>query len=336
MNYSLRMLQFVEKKHTVEHALTLYRKPLFDLIYHAHSLHKEFQPENQIQKCSLLSIKTGGCPEDCSYCPQSAHYKTGLNKQGLMDLVEVQSAVDDAKAQGAERFCMGAAWREVKDGAQFEQVLEMVRMVKAAEMEACVTLGMLNEQQAQKLKAAGLDAYNHNLDTSREFYDKIISTRTYDDRLKTLSNVRQAGITICSGGIIGMGETDIDRCAMLVELANLQPQPESVPINLLIPVEGTPLAQQQPVDVFDLVRCIAVARILMPKSKVRLSAGRINLSREGQALAFFAGANSIFLGEKLLTRDNPESLEDQKLFADLGVQFTESAMMQTPLQTPLQ
>ena len=323
MKYSLRMSKF-----TVTQALSLYKKPLFDLIYRAHSVHKEFQPENQIQKCSLLSIKTGGCPEDCSYCPQSAHYQTGLNNQGLMDLNEVKNAVDDAKAQGAERFCMGAAWREVKDGAQFEQVLEMVRMVKTAGMEACVTLGMLNEKQAQRLKEAGLDAYNHNLDSSREFYDKIISTRTYDDRLKTLGHVRQAGITICSGGIIGMGETDTDRCAMLVELANLEPQPESVPINLLIPVEGTPLAQQEPVDVFDLVRCIAVARILMPKSKVRLSAGRINLSREGQALAFFAGANSIFLGEKLLTRDNPESLEDQKLFADLGVQFAESAPMQ--------
>ncbi len=320
MNYRIAM-----SKYTVDHALSLYQKPLFELVYEAHTIHRNFQPENQIQKCSLLSIKTGGCPEDCSYCPQSAHYKTDINKQGLMDLEEVKTALEDAKTQGAERFCMGAAWREIKDGPQFEQVLEMVRMVKDAGMEACVTLGMLNEKQATRLKEAGLDAYNHNLDSSREFYDKIISTRTYDDRLKTLQNVRQAGITICSGGIIGMGETDRDRCAMLVELANLEPQPESVPINLLIPVEGTPLAEQKPVDVFELVRCIAVARILMPKSKVRLSAGRINLSREGQALAFFAGANSIFLGEKLLTRDNPESLEDQKLFEDLGVHFTESA-----------
>lgn len=323
MNYRIAM-----QKYTVDHALGLYRKPLFELVYEAHTVHREYQPENQIQKCSLLSIKTGGCPEDCSYCPQSAHYKTDINKQGLMDLEEVKTALEDAKQQGAERFCMGAAWREIKDGPQFEQVLEMVRMVKGAGMEACVTLGMLNEKQAERLKEAGLDAYNHNLDSSREFYDKIISTRTYDDRLKTLKNVRQAGITICSGGIIGMGESDRDRCAMLVELANLEPQPESVPINLLIPVEGTPLAQQKPVDVFDLVRCIAVARILMPKSKVRLSAGRINLSREGQALAFFAGANSIFLGEKLLTRDNPESLEDQKLFTDLGVHFTQSAALQ--------
>ena len=320
MNY-----RFAMSKYTVDQALSLYQKPLFELVYEAHTVHREFQPENQIQKCSLLSIKTGGCPEDCSYCPQSAHYKTDINKQGLMDLDEVRTALDEAKQQGAERFCMGAAWREIKEGPQFEQVLEMVRMVKGAGMEACVTLGMLNEKQAQRLKEAGLDAYNHNLDSSREFYDKIISTRTYDDRLNTLRNVRQAGITICSGGIIGMGETDRDRCAMLVELANLEPQPESVPINLLIPVEGTPLAEQKPVDVFELVRCIAVARLLMPKSKVRLSAGRINLSREGQAFAFFAGANSIFLGEKLLTRDNPESLEDQKLFMDLGVQQTSSA-----------
>ncbi len=310
------------KNLTVDHALSLYQKPLFELVYQAHTVHRDFQPENEIQKCSLLSIKTGGCPEDCSYCPQSAHYKTDVNKQGLMDLDAVKAALDDAKSQGAERFCMGAAWREVKDGPQFEQVLEMVRMVKTAGMEACVTLGMLNEKQAQRLKEAGLDAYNHNLDSSREFYEKIISTRTYDDRLNTLKNVREAGITICSGGIIGMGETDRDRCAMLVELANLNPQPESVPINLLIPVEGTPLAEQKPVDVFELVRAIAVARILMPQSKVRLSAGRINLSREGQALCFFAGANSIFLGETLLTRDNPESLQDQKLFQDLGVHFS--------------
>jgi biotin synthase len=304
---------------TVDSALAIYQKPLFDLIYHAHSVHRDHQPVNHIQKCTLLSIKTGGCPEDCSYCPQSAHYKTGLKKEGLMDMVEVKTAIDAARAEGAERFCMGAAWREIRDGEQFDQVLEMVRMTKAAGMEACVTLGMLKPDQARRLKEAGLDAYNHNLDTSREYYEKIISTRTYDDRLNTLRAVREAGITICSGGIIGMGETDRDRCAMLVELANLDPQPESVPINLLIPVEGTPLADQAPVDVFDLIRTVATARILMPNSRVRLSAGRLNLSREGQALAFFAGANSIFMGEKLLTRDNPETAADMKLFADLGV-----------------
>jgi len=309
-------------KYTVDSALSYYRKPLFDLLYHAHSVHREHQPAGHIQKCTLLSIKTGGCPEDCGYCPQSAHYKTDVKKQGLMDMGEVRSAIDAAQAQGAERFCMGAAWREIKDGAQFDQVLEMVRMTKAAGMEACVTLGMLNPDQARRLKDAGLDAYNHNLDTSREYYEKIITTRTYDDRLNTLRAVREAGITICSGGIIGMGETDRDRCAMLVELANLDPQPESVPINLLIPVEGTPLADEAPVDVFDLIRSVATARILMPKSRVRLSAGRLNLSREAQALAFFAGANSIFMGEKLLTRDNPETQADLKLFADLGVEAT--------------
>jgi len=306
---------------TVVQALELYRKPFFELIYSAHTVHKENHNPENIQKCSLLSIKTGGCPEDCSYCPQSAHYKTEVKKEGLLDLNDVRKNIEAAQEQGAERFCMGAAWREIKDGPQFDQVLEMVRMVKGAGMEACVTLGMLNESQAQRLKEAGLDAYNHNLDTSREFYDKIISTRTYDDRLNTLRHVRDAGITICSGGIIGMGETDRDRCAMLVELANLTPQPESVPINLLIPIECTPLSDQEAVNVFDLVRAIATARILMPQSRVRLSAERINLSEEAQALCFFAGANSVFLGDKLLTRENPETAADKKLFSDLGLPF---------------
>lgn len=314
--------RFSMSKFRVEDALALYKKPFFELIYQAHGVHREHHDAEHMQKCTLLSIKTGGCPEDCSYCPQSAHYKTDINKHALMDMNEVKQSIEDARSQGAERFCMGAAWREIYDGPQFNQILEMVRMVKSAGMEACVTLGMLNGEQARRLKEAGLDAYNHNLDTSREHYEKIISTRTYDDRLNTLKHVRSAGITICSGGIIGMGETDRDRCAMLVELANLDPQPESVPINLLIPVEGTPLAEQQEVDVFELVRMVAVARILMPKSRVRLSAGRINLTREGQALAFFAGANSVFLGDKLLTRDNPESDIDHKLFQDLG--FTEA------------
>lgn len=297
----------------------IYKKPFFELIYLAHSVHKEHHPESTVQKCSLLSIKTGGCQEDCSYCPQSAHYKTDVKKTGLMDLNEVSDAIRLAKESGAERFCMGAAWREVRNGPQFDQVLDMVKMVKQEGMEACVTLGMLTEDQAQRLKEAGLDAYNHNLDTSREYYDKIISTRTYDDRLNTLKRVRQAGITVCSGGIIGMGESEEDRCAMLMELAQLEPQPESVPINLLIPVEGTPLAQQNDVDIFDLCRTIAVARILMPRSRVRLSAGRMDLTPEAQALAFFAGANSVFFGEKLLTRDNPEVEQDEKLFHKLGL-----------------
>jgi len=236
-----------------------------------------------------------------------------------MDLDEVQSAIDEALAQGAERFCMGAAWREVRDGRQFDQILDMIKRVKRSGMEACVTLGMLTFEQAQKLKDAGLDAYNHNLDTSREHYDKIIQTRTYDDRLNTIQNVSRAGISVCSGGILGIGESDQDRCAMLVELANLNPQPESVPVNLLIPVEGTPLAEQTPVDPLDLIRVIATARIMMPKSRIRLSAGRKDMSRETQTLAYFAGASSIFLGDKLLTRDNPEVGQDEKLFSDLGL-----------------
>ncbi len=300
--------------------LEIYRQPFMDLLFKAHTVHRENHNLNHIQKCSLLSIKTGGCPENCSYCPQSAHYKTNLKSESLMDMEEVAKSIHDAKAQGAERFCMGAAWREVRDGKQFDQVIEMVKMVKANDMEACVTLGMLSKEQAQKLKEAGLDAYNHNLDSSREFYDKIIQTRTYDDRLNTIANVSAAGISVCSGGILGMGESDKDRCAMLVELANLEPQPESVPINLLIPVEGTPLEKQEPVEPLELIRTIATARILMPKSRIRLSAGRKDMSRETQTLAYFAGASSIFLGDKLLTRDNPEVLADEKLFNDLGMQ----------------
>ncbi len=298
-------------------AEALYQKPLMDLIFEAHQVHRTHHDPHEIQKCTLLSIKTGGCPENCSYCPQSAHYETGVDRHGLLDLGEVQKAVNNAKSSGAQRFCMGAAWRSVKDGPEFDQVIEMVKMVKESEMEACVTLGMLTLSQAQRLKEAGLDAYNHNLDTSREYYSKIIQTRTYDDRLDTLKSVRKAGITVCSGGIIGMGETPRDRCALLAELASLDPQPESVPINLLIPVEGTPLAESESVDPLELVRTVAVARLLMPQSRVRLSAGRISLSKEAQVLAFFAGANSIFLGEKLLTRPNPARDADEALLESL-------------------
>ena len=298
-------------------AEVLYQKPLMDLIFEAHQVHRAHHDPHEIQKCTLLSIKTGGCPENCSYCPQSAHYETGVDRHGLLDLTEVKKAVQNAKENGAQRFCMGAAWRSVKDGPEFDQVIDMVKLVKEAEMEACVTLGMLTQSQAERLKAAGLDAYNHNLDTSREYYSKIIQTRTYDDRLDTLKSVRKAGITVCSGGIIGMGETPRDRCALLAELASLDPQPESVPINLLIPVEGTPLAESQAVDPLELVRTVAVARILMPKSRVRLSAGRLSLSQEAQVLAFFAGANSIFLGEKLLTRPNPAPDADEALLRSL-------------------
>lgn len=294
-----------------------YHKPLMELIFEAHEVHRKHHDPTNIQKCTLLSIKTGGCPEDCSYCPQSAHYDTGLERQKLLPLEEVRQAVQNAKSSGAQRFCMGAAWRNVKDGPEFDHVLEMIRIVKQENLEACVTLGMLTPKQAQKLKDAGLDAYNHNLDTSREYYSKIITTRTYDDRLNTLQAARQAGLTLCSGGILGMGESAADRCGMLAQLASLDPQPESVPINLLIPVEGTPLAESQPVDPLELVRMVAVARILMPKSRVRLSAGRLSLSKEAQVLAFYAGANSIFLGEKLLTRPNPALDEDESLLSSL-------------------
>jgi len=306
---------------TLNSAQKAYDQPFFDLIYQAHQVHREHHQVNEMQKCSLLSIKTGGCPENCSYCPQSAHYQTGLDKEGLMDLGVVQKAIEKSKSEGAERFCMGAAWREVRNGPQFDQVIDMVKMVKSAGMEACVTLGMLDDEQARRLKEAGLDAYNHNIDTSREYYEKVISTRTYDDRLNTIKSVSQAGISVCSGGILGMGESVSDRCAMLVELATMDPQPESVPVNMLIPVEGTPLAEQEPVDTFELIRIVALARIMMPKARVRLSAGRINLGKEAQALAFFSGANSIFLGETLLTRENPRAQQDEKLLSDLGMSF---------------
>lgn len=308
------------KRYNLSQALEIYQKPFMDLLNEAHQTHRAHHNLHHIQKCTLLSIKTGGCPENCSYCPQSAHYKTDLKNQGLLDLDEVQKSIDEAKEQGAERFCMGAAWREVRDGKQFDQVIEMVKRVKDTGMEACVTLGMLTLDQAKRLKEAGLDAYNHNLDTGREYYEKIIQTRTYDDRINTIKNVSEAGIHVCSGGILGMGESDEDRCSMLVDLANMEPQPESVPINLLIPVEGTPLADQIDVDPLELVRMIATARILMPHCRIRLSAGRKDMSRETQTLAYFAGASSIFLGDKLLTRDNPEVSADEKLFSDLGMQ----------------
>ncbi len=306
--------------YNLSQALSICQQPFMDLLNEAHQVHRAHHNVSHIQKCTLLSIKTGGCPENCSYCPQSAHYKTNLKNQGLMDLDEVQKAIDEAKSQGAERFCMGAAWREVREGKQFDQVIEMVKRVKQTGMEACVTLGMLTYEQAKKLKDAGLDAYNHNLDTGREYYEKIIQTRTYDDRINTIKNVSKAGIHVCSGGILGMGESDEDRCSMLVDLANMDPQPESVPVNLLIPVEGTPLEDQAEVDPLELVRMIATARILMPKARIRLSAGRKDMSRETQTLAYFAGASSIFLGDKLLTRENPEVSSDEKLFNDLGIQ----------------
>jgi biotin synthase len=298
----------------------LYDSPLFELLDRARAVHRANHPEQQVQLCTLLSVKTGGCPEDCAYCPQSSHYATDVGPEKMLDVGEVLHAARRAKEEGSTRFCMGAAWREVKDGPAFERVLAMVRGVKSLGLEACVTLGMLSDSQAEQLKAAGLDAYNHNLDTSRDHYRSIISTRTYDDRLRTLESVRRAGITVCSGGIIGMGESADDRCEMLRTLANLSPQPESVPINALVRVAGTPLQNLPPVDPLDLVRMIACARLLMPRARVRLSAGRTELGREAQMLAMYAGANSIFYGDKLLTTSNPGADDDRALLRDAGLQ----------------
>jgi len=304
---------------TLAEVRALHDLALTDLVYRAQSVHRQFHAANEVQLCSLLSIKTGGCPEDCAYCPQSAHYDAGVDKQPLMGIDQVLAAASAAKAGGATRFCMGAAWREARDGEAFDRVCDMVRGVTALGMESCVTLGMLTASQAARLKAAGLVAYNHNLDTSREYYGKIVTTRCYDERLETLRNVRQAGITICCGGIIGMGESIDDRCAMLVELANLPVHPESVPINALVTAPGTPLADRPPVPPFEFVRVISTARLLMPASLVRLSAGRTGLSDEAQALCLLAGANSIFFGETLLTTGNPDCDHDRELLGALGI-----------------
>jgi biotin synthase len=303
-----------------EYVRSLFDKPLLPLIDQARAVHLEHHKDNEVQLCTLLSVKTGGCPEDCAYCPQSSHYETKVDPEKMLDVNDVIASARRAKALGSTRFCMGAAWREVKEGPAFDRVVDMVRGVKAEGLEACVTLGMLTESQAQRLADAGLDAYNHNLDTSREHYKSIIKTRTYDDRLRTLENVRKAGVTVCSGGIIGMGESIDDRAEMLRTLANLTPQPESVPVNALVAVEGTPLADMPKVDPLDLVRMIAVARILMPKSRVRLSAGREGMTREAQMLCMLAGANSIFFGEKLLTTPNPAADEDMALIREAGLQ----------------
>lgn len=295
--------------------------PLFELIDRAREIHRVYQP-NDVQLASLLSVKTGGCPEDCGYCPQSAHHakETGLAKEALMQVEVVLEKARTAKAAGASRFCMGAAWREVKDGAEFDAVCKMVEGVRSLGMEACVTLGMLKSHQAEKLKQAGLTAYNHNLDTSPEFYGQVITTRDYEDRLETLAHVRDAGITVCCGGIIGMGETMRDRASLLQTLATLTPHPESVPINALVAVKGTPLEKQKPVDPMDLVRMVAAARITMPKARVRLSAGRSGLSREAQLLCLMAGANSFFYGEKLLTTPNNDTIADMELLKIAGLQ----------------
>jgi biotin synthase len=309
---------------TREEIASIYHLPVLDLIYKAATVHRQHHDPQEVQVCTLLSVKTGGCPEDCAYCPQAARYHTQVKAHKLLPTEEVLSAALRAKESGSTRFCMGAAWREVRDNKDFDRVLDMVKGVNQMGMEVCCTLGMLTQEQALKLKDAGLYAYNHNLDTSEEHYDKIITTRTYDDRLETLENVRKSGISVCSGGIIGMGEATEDRIGMLHTLVNLPEHPESVPVNALVPVEGTPLEEQERVSVWEMVRMIATARILMPKAMVRLSAGRVRMNTEEQALCFLAGANSIFAGDKLLTTPNPEVDADKQLFQTLNLKPRQS------------
>ena len=304
---------------TLPEVRAIHDLPLLELVYRAQTVHRATFGDPKVQLCSLLSIKTGGCPEDCAYCPQAARYHTGVQAERLMETGDVLDAARRARAAGATRFCMGAAWREVKDGPQFDRVLEMVRGVRAMGMEACVTLGMLSNEQARRLKEAGLSAYNHNLDTSPEFYGEIITTRDYQDRLRTLAAVREAGIGVCSGGILGLGESIDDRCQLLRTLANQEVHPESVPINALVAVPGTPLENQTPVAPVEMVRAIATARILMPWAMVRLSAGRMQMSQEAQLLCMMAGANSLFFGEKLLTTGNPEYADDIALLEGAGL-----------------
>jgi biotin synthase len=299
---------------------TLYHQPLFDLISQSRAVHLQHWRGEEVQRCSLLSIKTGGCSEDCAYCAQSAHYSTSVAREELLSLEDVMTAAQRARSQGATRFCMGAAWRGVRDGSEtFERVLEIVRGVSQLGMEVCVTLGEIGPVEARRLKGAGVTAYNHNLDTSPEFYPEIVSTHTFQNRLDTIAAVQESGMSVCCGGIIGMGESEIDRLRMLEVLSNFDPAPESVPINCLMPMPGTPLTDQPPVDIFELVRLIAVTRIALPKARVRLAAGRTRLSREGQALCFFAGANSIFYGNKLLTAKNPAVDVDVELLHQLGL-----------------
>jgi biotin synthase len=305
---------------TKQEIIDIYNKPLMDLLFEAASIHREHHDPNVVQVSTLLSIKTGGCPEDCGYCPQAARYHTNVEGNDLMSVSQVKAQALRAKASGSSRVCMGAAWRNVKDGPEFDDVLEMVRTINKLDMEVCCTLGMLTENQAHRLAEAGLYAYNHNLDTSEEYYKEVISTRGFEDRIQTIENVRKTNVTVCSGGIIGMGETIEDRAGMLVALSTLNPQPESVPINALVAVEGTPMEEEKPVEIWEMIRMVATTRIVMPETQVRLSAGRTNMSREGQAMCFFAGANSIFAGDKLLTTPNPDVNEDMKMFELLGLQ----------------
>jgi biotin synthase len=302
----------------LQRTLDLFDLPFNDLLFEAAAIHRQNHCHNKVQISTLLSIKTGSCPENCKYCPQSAHYDTGLEKQSLLSIEQIKQAAIDAKKSGASRFCMGAAWRSLHD-RDVENICNIVAEVKSLGLETCMTLGMLTQQQSIALKNAGLDYYNHNIDSSPEFYEQIITTRKFSDRLETLQNVRDAGLNVCSGGIVGMGEARQDRAKMLLILANLPKPPESVPINMLVKVAGTPLHNSEDLDHFEFIKTIAVARILMPTSKIRLSAGRQQMSEQTQALCFFAGANSIFYGEKLLTTDNPQALQDQQLFAKLGI-----------------
>lgn len=320
----------IEAGHQLRHDWTLaeigeiYALPMPELVFRAQQVHRAYHAPDRVQTCRLLSIKTGGCPEDCGYCPQSAHYSTGLERESLMDPGVVIESARRARGEGVTRFCLGAAWREAPEGKEFEQVLAMVAGIAEQGLEVCCTLGMLNEEQARRLGQAGLTAYNHNLDTSPEFYGQIITTRVYEDRLRTLAAVRKAGITVCCGGIVGMGESERDRMGLLQQLANLEQHPESVPINMLVRVEGTPMAELPALDPLVMVRMIATARILMPRSMVRLAAGRQQLSREGVVLCFMAGANSIFVGERLLTTPNPGPDEDAQLLGELGLRPMES------------
>jgi biotin synthase len=311
---------------TREEIADIYNKPVLELIYEAATVHRKFHEPSEVQVCTLLSVKTGGCPEDCAYCPQAARYHTGVTVHKLLEVDEVLAKAREARDAGSSRFCMGAAWREVRDNRDFDKVIEMVKGVNQLGLEVCCTLGMLTHEQALKLKEAGLYAYNHNLDTSEEFYGDIITTRNYDDRLETLENVRKAKISVCSGGIIGLGEHERDRIGMLHVLATLPEHPESVPVNALVPVEGTPLEDQPRVTVWEMVRMIATARIIMPRAMVRLSAGRVRMSLEEQALCFLAGANSIFAGDKLLTTPNPDYVDDQRMFQVLQLKPRKAAV----------
>ena len=317
------MSQYIRHDWSLEEITSLFELPFNDLIFKAAELHRKFFDPNEVQISTLLSIKTGSCPEDCKYCPQSAHYNTGLEKEALMEIKRVVSEAKKAKDAGATRFCMGAAWRNLND-RDLDKVATMVSEVKSLGMETCVTLGMLDAHQAKRLKESGLDYYNHNLDSSEEVYKEIITTRTYQDRLNTLENVREAGLNVCSGGIVGIGDKMTDRAKMLQTLSSMPKHPESVPINMLVQVEGTPLFKADKVDIFDFIKTIAVARIVMPSSYVRLSAGREQMSDETQSLCFLAGANSIFYGEKLLTTANPEQNKDMQLFSKLGIKPMQS------------